>query len=494
MTTEVQTSYGIIDGLPEGGVIAFKGIPFASPPVGELRFKAPQKPEPWGSTLKAHAFSKSAIQSKLPSETGELIGIATNGTSEDCLYLNVWTPGIDNKSRPVMVWIHGGGNTIGSASQPRFDGQYLSSAHDVVVVTINYRLGPFGFLHLPEAGASGNEALLDQIAALHWVRDEISAFGGDCGNLTVFGQSAGGFDIAALLGMHAAAGCFDKAVPMSGSLNPEIPKEAAAATAARFVEEFGGADGLMAAPAHAIHDFYTRLSGGNMLGGVRFGPVLDGEIIIRSTTDAVRDGTYNNAIPMMIGTTLNEATLFSIFNPSFGNMTEEDLTRHLQSVFPENADEAITVYRSAAGELGVGEAPLDVIGAFMTDRMFRNPAITTAELQGRYTNIWMYLFDFETPAAAGRLHACHSLDIPFVFGTHHIPSMLPFCGEGEVVADLTRVMMATYAAFARNGNPNNEMLPEWPTYDNSRATMRLGTNCHVQHAPLDTIRELWANR
>ena len=231
-----------------------------------------------------------------------------------------------------------------------------------------------------------------------------------------------------------------------------------------------------------------------MLVGIGFGPVLDGEIISRNAAEAIRDGTYNSAIPMMIGTTLNEGTLFSIRNRSFLDMVEDDLTRHLQSVFPDNADEAVAVYRSVEGELGIGDAPVDVVGAFMTDRLFRHPAITTLELQGRHTDVWMYLFDFESPAADGALHACHSLDISFVFGTYQVPSMLPFCGEGEAVADLSRIMMATYAAFARNGNPNNEMLPEWSTYDNNRATMRLGTNCRVEQAPLDTIRELWANR
>jgi para-nitrobenzyl esterase len=487
MGIQVETSYGKIEGINVGNVVAFKGIPFARPPVGDLRFQAPQKPEPWSDVLQANAFSKSAIQSELPTETGELIGIATNGVSEDCLYLNVWTPALDDQKRPVMVWIHGGGNTVGSASQPRFDGQYLASAHDVVVVSLNYRLGAFGFLHLPEIGASGNEALLDQIAGLRWTREEIAAFGGDDSNVTVFGQSAGGFDIAALLGMPAAAGCFDKAVPMSGSLSPHTPKDRAAASATKFVEAFGGIDGLLGATAQEIHSLQ-----GTGLGG--FGPILDGEVMPASAIETVRAGTYSKDIPLMIGTTLNEGTLFTLYNKSLHAMDEAGLLNYLAPTFGDNASHALSVYRDNAGALGIGDAPLDIIGAVTTDRMFRNAAIMTAEIQATHNDVWMYLFDYQTPAANGQLHSCHSFDIPFIFGTYGIPSMKPFCGEGETVAQLSKVMMATYAAFAHTGNPNNAHLPDWPTYGDDRANMRLGTDCHVDYAPLDDIRELWDNQ
>lgn len=482
--TEVQTSYGTLSGRAEGRVISFRGIPFAKPPVGELRFKPPQKAASWKGVRKAHVFSPSAIQSELPTETGELIGIATNGISEDCLYLNVWTPAVDNRKRPVLVWIHGGGNTVGSASQPRFDGQYLAATHDLVVVTLNYRLGAFGFLHLPEVGASGNEALLDQVAGLRWVREEISAFGGDAENVTVFGQSAGGFDIAALLGMPAAAGCFDKAVPMSGALSPETPRERAAATAQSFVDEFGGVDGLMSASAAAIHAFQ-----GGGLGG--FGPVLDGNVLPQSAIESVTAGTYSANIPMMIGTTLNEGTLFTIFNPGLREMNAEDLVDRFKPVFGDLAPDAISAYKRAAPELGIQPTPVEIMGALTTDRMFRNAAILTAELQSRHNDVWMYLFDYGTPAN-DLLRSCHSFDIPFIFGTCHIPSMKSFCGEGEAVNRLSRIMMATYASFARHGDPNHDHLPDWPTYnEQTRATMRLGADCRLTHAPLDSLRELW---
>ena len=244
----------------------------------------------------------------------------------------------------------------------------------------------------------------------------------------------------------------------------------------------------MTAPAQAILDFQVSQSGG--LGG--FGPVHDGEVIKQSAEEHVRNGTYCKAIPLMVGTCLNEATLFSIYNPAMRNLSEEGLIRHLRSAFGDAADDALAVYRSAAKELGIGDRPLDIVGAFMTDRMFRNAAIKTAELQSRHASVWMYLFDYETPAADGLLHACHSFDIPFIFGTHLIPSMRPFCGEGRDVTSLSKVMMATYAAFARNGDPNHEALPDWPTYGDDRATMRLGPDCHLEGAPLESIRALWA--
>src|SRR5262245_21389924 len=187
----VATTLGTLVGSESSGILSFRGIPFAAPPVGERRWRAPEPPERWSGERDATRFASSAWQASIGS-MGDLIGIAAGPMSEDCLALNVWTPGCDDRRRPVLVWIHGGGNLVGSGSQPRIHGDRLARAGDVVVVTLNYRLGAFGFLHCPELGASGNEALLDQVAALRWVRREIAAFGGDPRNVTVFGQSAGG--------------------------------------------------------------------------------------------------------------------------------------------------------------------------------------------------------------------------------------------------------------------------------------------------------------
>ena len=240
----VETSYGRVRGANEEGVHVFRGVPFAKPPLGDLRWRAPVPPDAWAGTRDALAFGPCAVQSTIPGDRGELIGIATHEVDEDCLYLNVWTPNPDDARRPVMVWIHGGGNTLGAGSQPRVNGEHLARIGDVVVVTLNYRLGALGFLYAPELGATGNEALLDQVAALRWVRAEIGAFGGDPDNVTVFGQSAGGFDIVQLMAMPAAQGCFDRAVPMSGSLKRQVTLDSAYATSRALAQHFGGFERL----------------------------------------------------------------------------------------------------------------------------------------------------------------------------------------------------------------------------------------------------------
>jgi|TARA_B100000315_G_C14593375_1_gene597211 para-nitrobenzyl esterase len=493
MTVTVASGYGKIAGNEEGGVLSFKGIPFAAPPVGDRRWRAPQQPQPWSDTLQADAFSACAMQNPLPSQIGELIGIATGEIAEDCLYLNVWTPAVDAPSRPVMVWIHGGGNTVGSASQPRFNGAHLALAGDVVIVTINYRLGAFGFLHLPALGASGNEALLDQVAALRWVRQEIHRFGGDAGNVTVFGQSAGGFDIAELMSLPAAAGCFDKAIPMSGSITNQVSREEAQRTAQYFLDEFGSVDALLDVAADTILNFQQKLMADRAADGVRFGPVRDGVIIAEDAATGIGDGTYCEGIPLLIGTTQNEATLFTTFNESYRNLDDAALAKRVTGMLGDRAGEAISCYRQMLDPDLLGVDSVDLMAAMSTDRMFRIPAIRTAELHSRHTpQTWMYLFDYTSPAEEGKLKACHSLDIPFIFGTCSSDSMRPFCGDGSEVDTLSRAMMATYIAFARDGDPSNALLPEWPTYDvGRRATMRLGLDCRIEEAPLDAVRALW---
>jgi para-nitrobenzyl esterase len=494
MAVTVATGYGKIAGKEEGGVLTFQGIPFAAPPIGDRRWLPPQPPQPWSDTLPTVAFSASAMQNPLPSQIGELIGIATGEISEDCLYLNVWTPAIDSKSRPVMVWIHGGGNTVGSASQPRFNGAHLAREGDVVIVTVNYRLGAFGFLHLPELGASGNEALLDQVAALQWVRQEIEQFGGEAGNITVFGQSAGGFDIAELMALPAAAGCFDKAIPMSGSITKQVSAEEAMRTAQYFIEEFGALDALRTVPAHSILDFQQRLMTERAADGVRFGPVRDGSVICQDAATGIGNGTWCRDMPLLIGTTQNEATLFTIFNPSYENLDDEGLEKRAAGILGDRVKEAISRYRQMLErDLPVTDS-VDLMAAMSTDRMFRMPAIRTAELHSSHTpQTWMYLFDYPSPAESGKLKACHSLDIPFIFGTCGSDSMRPFCGVGTEVDKLSKVMMSTYIAFAGNSDPGNDLLPDWPRYHvDRRATMRLGLDCRIEDAPLDDVRELWS--
>ena len=485
----VETSHGRLRGARRNGVTAFKGIPFAEPPVGELRWRSPRLSAPWPGVRDALDFGPCAIQSTIPGDVGELIGIATGETSEDCLYLNVWTPGADAGKRPVLVWIHGGGNTVGAGSQPRVNGEHLARIGDVVVVTVNYRLGALGFLHAPELGATGNEALLDQVAALDWVRAEIGPFGGDATNVTVFGQSAGGFDIAQLMAMPRAQGTFDKAVPMSGSLMPQVSAAAAEETTQALAQSLTGGDlgKLRGVSAEDV------LAAQSTLAGARWGPTSDGDVLPEDAGVVLGEGRFTRGMPLLIGHTRDESTLFTVFNERLRDLDRAELVRLAKDPFGDRAADAVACYEDERRAAGLRAAPSDIWAAIGTDRMFRMPAIRTAECHARHTpEVWMYRFDRESPAADGRLQACHSLDIPFVWGTYGLPEMQRFCGADAGVAALSDRVMASYLAFARSGNPNNDRIPDWPVYEQGgRATMLLDDELQTTRAPLDGIRALW---
>ena len=242
MHTIATTRRGRLEGRDEGGLVVFRGMPFAAAPEGARRFLPPEPPAPWAGVRLAHAFGLAAPQNA--AEMGPLFRLGLGATGEDCLSLNVWTPALDNARRPVMVWIHGGAFVLGAGSQLLYDGAALARRGNVVVVTINYRLGALGFLHLAtrlgaEVPATGNEGLLDQIAALEWVRDEIAAFGGDPGNVTIFGESAGSMSVATLLGAPRAAGLFHRAILQSGAANYVWPRDVAAAVADAVLDALG---------------------------------------------------------------------------------------------------------------------------------------------------------------------------------------------------------------------------------------------------------------
>ena len=442
MSAVASTRYGKVEGKEQSGLSIFKGIPFAAPPVGARRWLAPEKPASWSGTRDARKFG--AVAPQLPMMLGALQAMVINDPqSEDCLYLNVWTPGVDAKKRPVMVWIHGGAFAIGSGSQAIYDGTVLARRGDVVLVTVNYRLGPLGFLRLADLTdgkipAGGNEGILDQIAALEWVCDNIAEFGGDPNNVTIFGESAGGMSVGILLGAPAARGLFHKAIPQSGACHTGAPRERANRNAERIMSKLGasGAEAIRAlTPEQLLKG--TLLADGKTPDpelGMAYQPVIDGTMMPKAAIEMVTEGASSD-VAIMVGSTLDEWKLFAPMDPGIHKLDRAGLAaRYGRRITPDATDALIREYEKARASRGASNAPADLFNALETDRIFRIPAVRLAELHAkRRGRIHNYLFTWPSPAAGGMLGSCHALELGFVFGTNHMPGMPPFAGTGPVV-------------------------------------------------------------
>ena len=482
MAVTVKTSKGELRGVEEDGLRIFRGIPFAKPPVGDLRFRAPQEIAPWQGVRDATRFASRAMQ--VPNEALEaLLGRPEDQPplDEDCLYLNVWTPGLDDKRRPVMVWIHGGGFTIGAGSEPIYDGSALAS-RDAVVVTINYRLGPLGFLCVPGfSDAPGepctNFGILDQIAALRWVQSEIAAFGGDPANVTIFGESAGAMSVGTLMGSPLAGGLFQKAILQSGAAHQVITEDVAATNAGDFAGALGmaklDAGSLRSRPAKELLEAQAKMEAETSwatrrgLGlGLRFQPVVDGHLISDLPIAAIRSGCSKD-VPVLIGTTLEEFKLFALMVPRLREITEDEAAKRISYLLPERdverARSMLHAYRQARAARGEANDPYELLCAVVTDWLFRVPADRLAEAQSAHqAGVFAYRLDWRSPVGEGVLGACHAIDLPFVFGTHRLTHR--WVGEGEDVDALAATVGDAWVAFARNGNPSTDSLP-WPPFD-----------------------------
>jgi para-nitrobenzyl esterase len=501
----VETRSGKIRGSQQDGLAIFKGIPFAKPPVGELRFRVPEREESWSAVRDALEFGPSAPQQPLMLP---LPGMDVGEQDEDCLYLNVYTPTADDSRRPVMVWIHGGGFVIGSGSQPIYDGLPIAKRGDVVVVTINYRLGPLGFMHLADLcpdleGAAGNLGILDQIAALEWVRDGIAAFGGDPENVTIFGESAGGMSVGTLLGAPGASGLFHKAIAQSGAAHNVHTRETATQVAERFLAELGltpteAARNLRQIPPDKLLDTHrqTMLKLSSSLGLLPFQPLVDGESLPIPPLEAVRGGSAEG-VPVLVGTTRDEWRLFGMLDPGLAKLDDAGIEARLADQLPGADVEALLgVYRVAASERG-GMSATDLYFAVETDRVFRLPAIRLAEAQqGCGMPTFMYRFDWASPAMGGALGACHGLELGFVFGMAGGRGVELFAGAGPDARALSDVMLDAWVAFARSGDPSHAGLPggRWAPYDAStRKTMLLDRICALELDPAGDEREAWSD-
>jgi para-nitrobenzyl esterase len=491
----VETVSGKIEGERRGSHERFLGIPFAAPPVGERRWRAPEPAPQWSRVRPAVHFAPSA-----PQPPSALPGMAVGPQDEDCLYLNVYTPSADGAPRPVMFWIHGGGFTTGSGSQALYDGGALAERGDVVVVTINYRLGALGYLHLP--GCDANIGQLDQIAALRWTRDNIRAFGGDPEQVTIFGESAGGMAVATLLGMPGARGLFRAAIPQSGAAHNVHTRESAARVTSALLAALGQSTPelakLRALPAAKLIEAQTAvMAERRALGQLAFCPTVDPATLPKPPLDAVREGAAKG-VALLVGSNRDESKLFRMGVAESASLSEESLAKRVRAslsalrAHESHAERVVETYRQArTGRASV--EPGELLDAIESDRTFRIPAIRLAESQQPHEpRTYMYFFTWESPARRGTLGSCHALELPFVFGTLDAPTMDRFAGKGPDADALAARMMDAWIAFARSGQPSHASLPGWPAYDHAqRATLVFDRNCELVHAPLDAERAAW---
>jgi para-nitrobenzyl esterase len=496
MSTVAQTSHGAVEGELRANHIAFRGIPFAAPPIGKRRFAAPEPPEPWASVRPAREFGPSAIQ-------GEAFapGAAAEGpTGEDCLYLNVFTPGLDGRRRPVMVFIHGGGFIVGSSSSPLYDGGKLAALGDHVVVSFNYRLGALGYLSLGAAGSragiTANAGILDQLMALRWVRDNIDRFGGDPANVTLFGESAGASSVILLMAMPAAQGLFVRAIAQSPATSLNL---ADSEVAVHHGEELLAALGLSLAessrlfdlPANAIRAAQLGVRGrpGDWLG---FFPVLDPETLPESPRTAFAAGR-GARIPLITGSNRDEWNLFYMPSDEDDKLSIDLPAALLSKGFPEHAEDRLPqlleTYRKSRVEKSLPHHDAAVLRAVLGDMRFRMPSVRMAELHAaRGLPTYAYFFSYGSPALRGMLGACHALELPFVFGTLDAPMQDRFAGTGPAVQALSAEMMGAWTDFARSGSPGDD----WPLFDAERRAMRVfDAPSRVELAPFDDERAAW---
>jgi para-nitrobenzyl esterase len=494
----VQTSHGPVRGVVDDGITGFKGIPYGASTSGAHRFRPAQDPEPWREVRDAFEYGPAAPQPPSP-----LFQDARTG--EDCLMINVWTPGLgDRVDRPVMVWLHGGGFSTLSGSSAMYDGASLCRRGDVVVMTLNHRLNVFGFLHLADLtgggfATAGNEGMLDIVHALRWVRQNARRFGGDPSNVTIFGESGGGRKVSTLMAMPAAGGLFHRAIIQSGPGIHLQPRDKATEVAAAFLDELGipPADvaRLQALPVDEVLAAYDRVESGfdsasRLKGRFEqrgFVPTVGVPDLPQYAFDPVAS-PLSQHVPLMIGSNRHEMMLFYRNDPKIygGTLTETELAERVTMMVGDAGERVLGTY----ARHHPNTSPAERWVLITSDRTYRFDSITLAQrkaMQGSGT--WMYYFTFGSRTDPKML-AHHALEIPFAFDNLDRAPWTSTDAESRALA--TR-MSEAWIAFARGGDPNTPALPAWPAYDAvRRATMILADECHVVNDPDREIRRLWA--
>lgn len=485
-----NTHCGKIEGIKvKENVLRFTRIPYAKPPVGELRFKAPVEPEPWTEIKDTTEFGPASIQPYDEVET------ASHGPqSEDCLLLNIWTQGLDDrKKRPVMVWIHGGGFFTGGTNDPKYNGTYFAERGDVVLVSIQYRLGALGWLCLDELGGkefrhSKNNGLLDQIAALKWVKDNIENFGGDPDNITIFGESAGGSSVTTLMVMPAAKGLFSKVIAQSGTFNYSRTRERGRRYTKKFIGACGVDDlnGLMNLSEEKIRSAMAEISEeATFMSDWMFGPVFDGDLLPENPFAYIAKGNTSDIL-LMHGSTKEEYHYWLYYLPELMRDTPREAMLDLyKDGFGLSDDQIDQLYQSLK-EYYPHKSKSDKYIDIATWGFFRYPHSRLSEAQSQHGPVWEYLFEWSSPIDPEK-GACHGIELPFVF---YMEEDEVFGGNPPITM-LEQVQNA-WISFARNGDPNHSDLPVWPQY-NKKDTPKMvfNVNPRVENDPDGVLRNKW---
>ena len=485
----VETAAGKVRGITQGKVNAFKGVPYGASTAGNMRFMPPVKPQRWTGVREAFDLGHRSPQNAaglIPEvaavDRGEPMG-------EDCLCLNVWTPSVGNgHKRPVMVWLHGGGFSTGSGGFTIYDGGNLAAKHDVVTLTVNHRLNAFGYLHLADVGGekyanSSNVGMLDIVLALEWVRDNISAFGGDPSNVTIFGQSGGGRKVSTLMAMPSAKGLFHRAIVESGASVRGVPRDAANKSTEAFMAKLGlKSEQIEQLQKLPMEQILAGMAGGGPAGnsGFRMEPVVDGHTLPAHPFDPAASEISEN-IPLLIGSTQTEAGFFpgTLLDPIDEPTMQARVKQSLRSD-DAGADQVIAAYRKDQPNISNIDLALQVA----SDMFAWNSSLTEAERKAALGKApaYMYYFTWKSPVRNGKLKAFHTLEIPFIFENVDVGESMT--GTGQDRYALEEKMSSAWVAFARTGNPSHRGLPNWPAYNtNQRATMFFDNDCKVVGDP-----------